>query len=176
MELVISLPWHLQFLPSEKKQKLKASMIFPQSPQGKVICPCGSIVTTGWEKREFLEIFANLLLYFSSRWREPWAKLGLSERCLRGILKGPDNPFRLSSHRRVCSAAASREITRLLSTYKIHLWNGMVLRQTCQIVFVCVMEKKVVFVCQRRSDRKQVRLEFSKKNLCSVFMWTALFT
>lgn len=78
-------------------------MIFPQSPQGKVICPCGSIVTTGWEKREFLEIFANLLLYFSSRWREPWAKLGLSERCLRGILKGPDNPFRLSSHRRVLS-------------------------------------------------------------------------
>lgn len=138
-------------------------MIFPQSPQGKVICPCGSIVTTGWEKREFLEIFANLLLYFSSRWREPWAKLGLSERCLRGILKGPDNPFRLSSHRRVCSAAASREITRLLSTYKIHLWNGMVLRQTCQIVFVCVMEKKVVFVCQRRSDKKQVWLEFSKK-------------
>lgn len=118
-------------------------------PGRKVKCPWGGAVTTGPEEWEFLWIFANALLQFSSRWREPWAKLGLSEQCLWGILRGLDNPFRLSSHRRVCSAAAPWEITGLLSTYKIPLWNEMVRRQTSQIflwvcVCACVTERNVV--------------------------------
>lgn len=107
---------------------------------------------------EFLKIFANALLQFSSRWKEPWAKLGLSERCLWGILRGPDNPFRLSLHRRVCSAAAPGEITRLLSTYKIHLWNWMVLRQTCQ-PFLCDGVKSGLW-WQWRSDKQQIWISF----------------
>lgn len=153
------------------------------SPLGAATCPCGDIATAGLAEWEFKKVFANALLQFWSWWGEPWAKLGLSEWCLRGILRGPDNPFSLSSHRWVCSAAAPREITRLLSTYKIHRWNGMVLGQTCHscsffflftcvCVRACVLHKKVVFfggvLLKVRGESKH-KCHF--QNLCSVFFF-----
>lgn len=151
------------------------------SPLGAATCPCGDIATTGLAEWEFKMVFANALLQFWSWWGEPWAKLGLSEWCLRGILRGPDNPFSLSSHRWVCSAAAPREITRLLSTYKIHLWNGMVLRQTCHscsffrvCVFVCVQARMCVaqkgcFFLVLLKVRGESKHKCHFQNLCSVF-------
>lgn len=44
------------------RKKTEGLKHISQSPQGKVICPCGSTVTAGLEKWEFLKIFANLLL------------------------------------------------------------------------------------------------------------------
>lgn len=47
----------------EKKiKKIEGLNNISQSPQGKVICPCGDIVTAGPEKWEYLKIFANVLL------------------------------------------------------------------------------------------------------------------
>lgn len=153
---------------------MKASTIFPKVLKGTWYAPVEVSLLQVLRSGKLLKIFANLLLYFSSRWREPWAKLGLSERCLWGILRGPDNPFRLSSHRWVCSAAAPREITRLLSTYKIHLWNGMVLRQTCQIFFFfpfCDGEK-----CGLGSSEGQTKSKYecNFQNCCSSFMLNSL--
>lgn len=153
------------------------------SPLGAARCPCGDIAATGLAEWEFKKVFANALLQFWSWWGEPWAKLGLSEWCLRGILRGPDNPFSLSSHRWVCSAAAPREITRLLSTYKIHLWNGMVLRQTCHCCSfffffhvcvcarMCVAQKGCFLGFYWRSDEK-VNTNVIFKTSALFFMWT----
>lgn len=114
-----------------KKRHTRGLRDFSPHPPGAAASPCGGIASAGLAEWEFCEVFANALLQFWSRRGEPWAKLGLPEWCLRGTLRGADNPFSLSSHRWVCSAAAPREITGLLSTYKIHLWNGRVPGQTC---------------------------------------------
>lgn len=44
------------------RKKIEDVNDISQGPQGKVICPCGCIVTAASENWELLEIFANLLL------------------------------------------------------------------------------------------------------------------